>query len=163
MFNRSTPVKSLPLKDPICGSREEHVVSIFGGHYSAHHRAQRWRHTTSGHGLGARSGHFLPNSRYARCFPGFWETLTYFPPSSQALNLLTRLGICGGVTPLISKSNRPDLASDFKVSLKTIGSDHSLETLFRNNYYTEKNKRRVVLGKGLSFRAESSVAWLTLL
>lgn len=60
-------------------------------------------------------------------------------------------------------SSRPDLASDFKVSLKTIGSDHSLETLFRNNYYTEKNKRRVVLGKGLSFRAESSVAWLTLL
>ena len=95
VFNWSTSAKSLPLKDPICGSREEHVVSIFGG--------QRWRHMTSGHGLGARSGHFLLNSRYAHCFPGFWETLTYFPLSSQALNLLTCLGICGGVTPLISK------------------------------------------------------------
>lgn len=48
-----------------------------------------------------------------------------------------------------------------KVSLKTFGSNYSLETLFRKNYYTEKNKRRVVLAK--SFRAESSVAWLTLL
>ena len=47
---------------------------------------------TSGHGLGARSGHFLLNSRYARCFPGFWETLTYCPPSSQALNLLIATG-----------------------------------------------------------------------
>lgn len=123
---------------------------------------------TSGHGLGARSGHFLLNSRYACCFPrvlGKPHVFSSKPPSSKPLHTLRNLR--GAGTPLISKyffqSSRFSKWFMLKVSLKTIGSNYSLETLFRKNYYTEKNKRMVVLGKGLSFRAESSVAWLTLL